>query len=322
MSTQDTEIGGWCTLSVEATESRADDVVALTLRDPEGRDLPAWDPGAHIDVDLGPGIVRQYSLCGDPRTADRWRIAVLREPDGRGGSARIHDGVRAGDRLRVRGPRNRFALVESEKYLFVAGGIGITPILPMVAKVAGLGRPWTLLYGGRTRSSMAFVDELTSLPGGDLAVVPQDELGLPDLDRYLAVPDEGTVIYSCGPGPMLDAVEKSCAAWPSGALHRERFSVDDSPGDADSGSFEVVLQRSGLRLTIPEHEPLLDVIEASGIEVDSSCRAGICGTCEVGVVSGEPDHRDDVLTDQERELGNVMLPCVSRSRTRLLVLDL
>ncbi|TDD39616.1 PDR/VanB family oxidoreductase [Saccharopolyspora elongata] len=316
------EIDVWRTVVVEATDSRADDVVALTLRDPEGQHLPAWEPGAHIDVDLGPGLIRQYSLCGDPRTADRWRIAVLREPRGRGGSARIHDHVRVGDRLRVRGPRNRFPLADAERYFLVAGGIGITPILAMATKVAALGRPWTLLYGGRTRSSMAFLDELTALPGGELIIVPQDEFGLPDLDRYLAVPADGTVVYCCGPGPMLSAVEQACGAWPAGSLHRERFSAEVPQPDADSGSFEVVLKRSGLRLAVPEHEPLLDVLEASGIEIDNSCRAGICGTCVVGVVSGEPDHRDDVLTDEERERGEIMLPCVSRSRGRVLVLDL
>lgn len=313
------DVGRWRTVTVEATEHSAADVVALTLSDAEGRGLPAWEPGAHIDVDLGPGLVRQYSLCGDPRTAGRWRIAVLWEPHGHGGSARIHDQVRAGDRLQVRGPRNHFPLVDAERYLFVAGGIGITPILPLASRAAELRRPWTLIYGGRTRSSMAFVDELAALPGGELIVVPQDELGLPDLDGHLAVPDERTVVYCCGPGAMLAAVEDACAAWPAGALHRERFAAW---APTAAGSFDVVLTRSGVRLTVPEDEPLLDVLEASGIELDNSCRAGICGTCAVGVVSGDPDHRDDVLTDDERERGEIMLPCVSRSRSRVLVLDI
>jgi ferredoxin-NADP reductase len=316
------DVHGWRTLIVGTTTRCADEVVALTLHDPHGRDLPAWDPGSHIDVDLGPGLIRQYSLCGVPQTRGRWRIAVLREPHGRGGSAKIHDDVRPGDRINVRGPRNQFTLVDARRYIFVAGGIGITPILPMVATVAGLGKPFTLLYGGRTRSSMAFLDELAMIPGGEQILVPQDEFGLLDLDRYLGVPQQETAVYCCGPSPMISAVEHVCAAWPAGALHRERFAADPAPLDTDGGSFEVMLRRSGLRLAVPENEPLLDVIEAAGVEIDNSCRAGICGTCAVTVVSGEPDHRDDVLTDHERELGTVMLPCVSRSRSRTLVLDL
>ncbi|WP_051792175.1 PDR/VanB family oxidoreductase [Amycolatopsis jejuensis] len=305
----------WRTVVVAAVERCADDVVALTLI---AADLPRWEPGAHLDVDLGPGLLRQYSLCG-LQSSGTWRIAVLREPDGQGGSARIHDEVRAGDRLRVRGPRNRFPLVDAERYLFVAGGIGITPILPMVRRAAELGRPWHLVYGGRTRTSMAFADELSAVPGGELTIVPQDEAGLPDLDGLLAVPSDGTVVYSCGPGPMLSAVERACAAWPAGALHRERFAAEVPPV---AGSFEVLLQRTGIRLTVGEYEPLLDAIEAAGVELDNSCRAGICGTCEVRVLSGEPDHRDDVLTDEEQQRGDVILPCVSRSKGPLLVLDL
>jgi ferredoxin-NADP reductase len=313
---------GWRTVTVSAVERCASGIVALTLRDPGGADLPGWNPGAHVDIDLGAGLLRQYSLCGDQRAADLWRIAVLREPNGRRGSARIHDRIQEGDRLRVRGPRNRFPLVDADRYLFVAGGIGITPILAMVARVAALGRRWSLLYGGRTRSSMAFVDELAAVPGGELKIVPQDEFGLPDLDRYLAVPEPGAAIYCCGPEPMLSAVERACTAWPRGALHTEHFSADTPPAEAATGSFEVLLKRSDIRLTVGEHEPLLDVIEAAGIDVDHSCRAGICGTCEVGVVSGEPDHRDDVLTDEEMARGDIILPCVSRCRSPLLVLDL
>lgn len=166
---------------------------------------------------------------------------------------------------------------------------------------------------------MAFVDELRAVTGGDLDIVPQDEFGLLDLSTTLDAPVERAAIYCCGPEPLITAVERACAYWPSGTLHRERFTA--APVTA-SGAFDVVLQRSGLRLTVPEHEPLLDVIESAGVAVDSSCRAGICGTCLVQVSSGEPDHHDDVLSDDERERGEVMLPCVSRARDELLVLDL
>jgi len=310
----------WTTLEVESAELCATDVLTITLVDAGGDALPRWTPGAHIDVDLGAGLVRQYSLCGDPDDLGRWRIAVLREAAGRGGSQRVHDLARAGEKLPVRGPRNHFPLVDADRYIFIAGGIGITPILPMIRRAAARGRPWTAVYGGRSRRSMAFVDELGAVPGGELEIVPHDECGLPDLPSVLGAPAERTAIYCCGPEPLITAVEREAAHWPPGTLHRERFTA--APAVADGGAFDVVLQRSGVRLTVPEYEPLLDVIESAGIAVDNSCRAGICGTCLVRVSSGEPDHRDDVLSDDERERGEVMLPCVSRARGAVLVLDL
>jgi len=310
----------WTIVEVESAEPCATDVVAITLVDPDGDALPEWTPGAHIDVDLGAGLVRQYSLCGDPDVPGRWRIAVLRESAGRGGSQRVHELVRAGEKLPVRGPRNHFPLVDADRYIFIAGGIGITPILPMVRRAAARGLPWTALYGGRSRSSMAFLDELRAVPGGELQVVPQDEFGLLDLATTLGSSTGRTAIYCCGPEPLIAAVERESAHWPSGALHRERFTA--APVVSEGGAFDVVLQRSGIRLTVPEYESLLDIIESAGVTVENSCRAGICGTCLVRVSSGEPDHHDDVLSDDERERGEVMLPCVSRARGGPLVLDL
>lgn len=312
----------WTTLEVESAQLCATDVMAITLVDPGGEPLPGWAPGAHIDVDLGAGFVRQYSLCGDPGDTGRWRIAVLRERAGRGGSERVHSLVRAGVMLPVRGPRNHFPLVDADRYLFIAGGIGITPILPMVRRVAAQGRPWTLRYGGRCRGAMAFVDELRAVPGGDLDVVPEDERGLLDLRAVLGSPTERTAIFCCGPERLIAAVEREAAHWPAGSLHRERFSAALVDTGSGGGAFDVVLQRSGLRLTVPEYDSLLEVIESAGIDVESSCRAGICGTCLVRVCAGEPDHRDDVLSDDERARGDVVLPCVSRARGQVLVLDL
>lgn len=310
----------WTTLVVESAELCAREVMAVTLANPDGETLPEWAPGAHIDVDLGDGFVRQYSLCGNPDDPGRWRIAVLRETAGRGGSQRVHDLVRAGMQLPVRGPRNHFPLVDADRYLFIAGGIGITPILSMIRRAAAAGYPWTALYGGRSRDSMAFVGELGAVPGGEIDIVPQDERGLLDLPKSLGVPTERTAIYCCGPEPLITAVEQETAHWPPGTLHRERFTA--TPVPAEGGAFEVVLERSGMRLTVPEHEPLLDILENAGVDMDNSCRAGICGTCLVRVNSGEPEHLDDVLSDEERERGDVMLPCVSRSHSELLVLDL
>ncbi|MFF3705577.1 PDR/VanB family oxidoreductase [Streptomyces phaeochromogenes] len=307
-------------LVVERRDFAAEGVLALTLRHPLGEELPAWEPGAHIDMVLGPDLERQYSLCGDPADRHSWRVAVLREPDGRGGSAHVHGQLEAGGKVRVRGPRNHFALQPSPRYRFVAGGIGITPILPMLAEAEAAGAEWTLLYGGRTRNSMAFVEEL-SLYGGKVRVAPQDESGLLDLAAELGTPESDTLVYCCGPGPLLDAVEERCEAWPKGSLHVERFQPKIQETGADT-EFEVVLERSGHTLTVPADVSVLDTVRSAGVEVLFSCTEGTCGTCETDVLEGTPDHRDSVLTDEEREAGETMLICVSRCRGRRLVLDL
>ncbi|MER6244474.1 PDR/VanB family oxidoreductase [Streptomyces griseorubiginosus] len=304
-------------LVVERRESAADGVLALTLRHPLGEQLPAWEPGAHIDVLLGPGLERQYSLCGDPADRARWRIAVLREPVGRGGSAHVHEQVSQGDKVRVRGPRNHFALRPAPRYLFIAGGIGITPILPMLAAAETEGAQWSLLYGGRTRNSMAFTEELSRY-GDRVTVAPQDETGLLDLPSVLDGVPEGTLVYCCGPGPLLDAVEQRC---PAGLLHVERFAPKEQE-EGENTEFEVELAQTGTTVTVPADVSVLDAVRASGVEVLFSCTEGTCGTCETDVLEGTPDHRDSVLTDEEREAGETMMICVSRCRGKRLVLDL
>jgi ferredoxin-NADP reductase len=304
-------------LIVDGIQSAADGVRALTLRHPLGEQLPAWEPGAHIDVLLGPQLERQYSLCGDPADRTAWRIAVLREPDGRGGSAYVHEQLGQGDKVRVRGPRNHFALRPAPRYRFVAGGIGITPILPMLAAAEAAGAEWTLLYGGRSRTSMAFTRELARY-GDRVTVAPQDETGLLDLGSVLDALPEGTLVYCCGPGALLDAVEERC---PAGALHVERFQPKEQQGGQDA-EFEVELAQSGRTLTVAPGVSVLDTVRAAGVEVLFSCTEGTCGTCETDVLEGEPDHRDSVLTPEEREAGETMMICVSRCRGRKLVLDL
>ncbi|GAA2572614.1 PDR/VanB family oxidoreductase [Streptomyces roseoviolaceus] len=304
-------------LVVERRESAADGVLALTLRHPLGEPLPDWEPGAHIDVVLGPGLERQYSLCGDPADRSAWRIAVLREPDGRGGSAHVHEQVGPGAKVRVRGPRNNFSLEPAPRYRFVAGGIGITPILPMLAAAEASGAEWTLLYGGRTRRSMAFGEELGRY-GDRVTIAPEDETGLLDLPSVLDDVPEGTLVYCCGPGPLLDAVE---ARSPSGVLRVERFRPKERETGGDT-EFEVELAQSGRTLTVAPDVSVLDTVRAAGIEVLYSCAEGTCGTCETDVLEGEPDHRDSVLTDDERAAGETMLICVSRCRGKRLVLDL
>ena len=304
-------------LVVDRRESAADGVLALTLRHPLGEELPAWEPGAHVDVVLGPELERQYSLCGDPADRSAWRIAVLREPAGRGGSAHVHEQLRQGGKVRVRGPRNHFALRPASRYRFIAGGIGITPILPMLAAAEAAGAEWTLLYGGRTRNSIAFTEELARY-GDRVTVCPQDESGLLDLDRVLAGLPEDTLVYCCGPGPLLDAVEARC---PAGRLRVERFAPKEQPG-GENAEFEVELAQSGRSVTVAADVSVLDAVRAAGVEVLFSCTEGTCGTCETDVLEGTPDHRDSVLTDEERESGETMMICVSRCRGRRLVLDL
>ncbi|MGV9718515.1 PDR/VanB family oxidoreductase [Rhodococcus pyridinivorans] len=296
--------------------------MGLELCTEDGTELPEWTAGAHIDLEIADHIVRQYSLCGSPADKYRWRIAVLREHPSRGGSELIHDKFEVGHVVSVNGPRNNFELVDVPRYIFIAGGIGITPILPMVHEVAARGKPWTLVYGGRTRGSMAFVDELRGLRGGDLHVIPQDEHGLLDLKHFLGNPQADTAVYCCGPEPLLDAVEGRCTTWPSGALHLERFAPRPVSRVRSDGEFEVRLAQSGKTLCVPANRELLDVLEDAGLTIDNSCRAGICGTCEVRVVEGVPEHRDDILSEEERSSNEIILPCVSRSRSPVLVLDL
>jgi ferredoxin-NADP reductase len=296
-------------------------VISIVLADPAGEPLPAWDPGAHINVKLPSGDERQYSLCGDPADRARWRIGVLRETAGRGGSAWLHSSLAVGDRVPVDGPRNHFELAEAERYLFIAGGIGITPLLPMISRVAARGADWELLYGGRRRDSMAFLDEIAS-HGGAVTLWPQDTHGLLDLDAFLATPRAGTAIYCCGPEPLISAVEERCSAWHAGALHVERFSPKPGALDGENTAFEVVLETTGITIAVGREESIVDALSAAGVAVRTSCREGTCGTCETGVVDGEPDHRDSFLTEEEREGNDTMMVCCSRARSDRLVLDL
>jgi ferredoxin-NADP reductase len=309
------------TARVAVKHEAADGVVALTLQQLDGRPLPPWEPGAHVDLILDGAPTRQYSLCGDPADHSEYRLGVLRDPAGRGSSRFVHDRLQEGDTVRVRGPRNNFPLVDSPRYLFIAGGIGITPILPMIRAVEAAGADWRLVYGGRGRDSMAFLDELARY-GERVTVSPQDETGLLDLDSLLGTPTPDTLVYCCGPEPLLAAVEQRCHAWPPRSLHVERFAPKPQAEPERTEAFEVVLQRSELTLTVPPERSVLSVVEEAGVGVLSSCAEGTCGTCETRVLAGEPDHRDSVLDESERQADDCMMICVSRSRGPRLVLDL
>jgi ferredoxin-NADP reductase len=252
------------------------------------------------------GLERPFSLCGPPR-GERWRVAVLRKPDGRGGSDFVHTSLWPGARVRARGPRNHFPLEPAPRHRFVAGGIGITPILPMLAAATASSSNWSLLYGGRSRSSMAFVEELAEEhPAGRVTLTT----GHLDLDGYLDGLRPGELVYACGPASLLAAVESRV---PASALRLERFTAAaDTSGDT---AFDVELARSGVVLTVPPDRSILHTVQQAGITVLYSCTQGTCGTCETDVLSGEADHRDTVLTDEERAAGETMMICVSRCRT-------
>ncbi|WP_406691320.1 PDR/VanB family oxidoreductase [Saccharopolyspora sp. ID03-671] len=295
---------------VTAKEQVAEDVVALRLEHPRGLRLPDWTPGSHVDLVLPNGMTRQYSLCGDRWDAHAYRVAVLREPRGRGGSAFVHDELAEGAEIAIGGPRNHFRLVPAAEHLFIAGGIGITPILPMLAAAERLGARWRLLYGGRRRASMAFLDELDD---ERVRVAPQDEVGLLDLPTA----EEGCAVYCCGPAPLIDAAERAYGD----RLRTERFAAKPVAASEDR-PFTVQLARSGGSATVEPGTSLLDAVRAAGASLLSSCGQGICGTCETDVLDGEPDHRDSLLDDVERERGDRLFPCVSRARSDRLVLDL
>ncbi|MEU4080809.1 PDR/VanB family oxidoreductase [Streptomyces venezuelae] len=307
-------------LTVRSVVREAEGVLGLLLADPTGAELAPWEPGAHLEVTLPSGAVRHYSLCGDPADRGAYRLGVLREPAGRGGSEEVHTAVREGTVLGVRGPVNRFPLVPAERYLFIAGGIGITPLLPMLRSLPP--DSWSLLYGGRSLASMAYRAELAGLPG--VTLVPQDTAGMPDLDAVLAPLPADTAVYCCGPEGLLRAVEER---WP-GPLHTERFGAAPASAPvtaeppAEDGGFEVELRRTGRTLRVEPGRTLLDAVREAVPGVPYSCEEGWCGTCETKVVAGTPEHHDSVLGEDEKASGATMMICVGRSRGPRLVLDL
>lgn len=308
-------------LEVVAKQYVSDGICAITLASPDGRRLPDWTPGSHIDLILPNGLVRQYSLCGDRWDPHTYRVGVLRESKSRGGSTYIHDALAVGDMVGVGGPRNNFRLAPAARYAFIAGGIGITPLLPMVAQADLVGAEWTLHYGGRSRRSMAFLDELEHF-GDHVIVVPEDEQGLLDLTAAIGSHDEATITYCCGPAGLLDAVAVAWADRRPQGLRTERFVSKELSAPTRDEPFVVELARSGGEILVDRDTTVLEALHSAGIDVLSSCRQGVCGTCETRVISGVPDHRDSLLDEEERAVGEFMFVCVSRSCSDRLVLDL
>ena len=295
-------------------------VRSFALEAADGTELPQWTPGAHVDLALAPGLNRQYSLCGVPDDRAHLRFAVLREPQSRGGSAMLHEAVKTGDTLKVLALRNNFPIVPAERTLLVAGGIGITPLLAMARELEAQGKEWQMLYGGRSRASMAFLAELEAY-GEKVRVRPQDEYGLLDLAAFLGAAETGKVAYCCGPEPLIAAVEDWCRAWPEESLQIERFRPKEpAPHPADA-PFEVELRRSGKTVTIPADKSIADALDEAGVHIPRSCNEGTCGTCLTKVLEGIPDHRDSFLRPKQREANNRIMACCSRSLTARLVLD-
>ncbi|WP_181725584.1 PDR/VanB family oxidoreductase [Nocardia gipuzkoensis] len=304
-------------------EARDQDVVSLVLAAPDGRVLPPWRPGAHLDLELPSGRLRQYSLCGDPADVRAYRVAVRRIPEGGGGSVEAHDALPVGSPIVVRGPRNAFPFAVpghgslAARLHFVAGGIGITPILPMARLAHRLGVEWTMVYTGRSRDTLPFLDEIAGF--GDRVVVrTDDEHGLPDAAALLPGVGPDTAVYCCGPVPMITVIAETVREMPYVELHSERFSP---PPIVNGKPFEIQFASTGEVLEVGADRSALDTILRARPDRPYSCRQGFCRTCKIRVLAGEPDHRDTVLTAAEHEAGE-MLVCVSRADGGRLVLDL
>lgn len=302
-------------MTVVAATDAAAGVRAVRLAAPDGSELPPWDPGAHIAVRV-PGVgPRQYSLCGDPADRGHYDIAVLRDPESRGGSAWMHTGLRPGATVEVEEPRNHFRLAAAPSYLFIAGGIGITPLRAMLESLPER-RDWRLWYLGRSRESMAFLPELLAEHPGRIAVHARDEHpDRADVARVVASFDGE--VYCCGPQSPTDAVG---AAGRPGRVHVEHFAPVAHPARA-ARPLRVEARRTGVEVDVPADGTMLDALEAAGVPVVASCRRGVCGSCELGVLEGRPEHLDSVLSPEEADEYRIVFPCVSRSLDDRLVLD-
>jgi tetrachlorobenzoquinone reductase len=305
---------------VRSMKWEAPAVLSLDLTAPDLAPLPSFGPGSHIDLHLPNGVVRQYSLCGDPDDTSRYRIAI-RSVSGGLSSQFIHRKLRPGELLTVSAPRNNFEFAEAESYLFIAGGIGITPLLPMMRAATATGKTWTLLYCNRSDDEAPFLDEIWAL-GGNLRLHSSAAGTRLDVAARLSCIEANTLVYCCGPESLMLAVEAATAAWPEDSVRFEWFAPRSRPADETSGSFEVVCQASGVTLTIPPDKTVLAALNDAGIFVPCSCQQGICGTCEVRVLGGEVDHRDSIQSQAERAANQSMMVCVSRAHSPQLLLDI
>lgn len=315
-STADAEVLGARCMTVSGREQLTDTIVRFDLRSVDGKPLPEWQPGDHISLRLPNGLAKQYSLCGDPADADVWSIAVKKSLSPAGGSHWLHENLWLSDEIDVHGPAHRFNLVPAHEYLFIAGGIGITPIWSMIQSLPAQ-RHWRLIYLGSSRDEMAFVDELLEHYPDRVTVwesqVSGKRFALDELEMSLR-----TVVYACGPEGVLDELQRLI---PADRLHFERFEAVDQAPSLGAKPFTVACTRSGVTLEVAADQTMLQALESADVGVMASCREGICGTCEVRVRSGQPDHRDTVLDDATKDRLHVMYPCVSRAASDRIEID-
>ncbi len=307
-------------LIVKSATWEAPDIHTYDLRAPEGGELPPFTAGAHIDLTLPNGLIRSYSLTNPQSERHRYVIGVQKDRATRGGSKWVHENLRPGMVLSVNGPRNNFALNESaEKTLFIAGGIGVTPMVSMTQRLTQLGRDWELIYCARKKATTAFLE---ALKGGNVRYNFDEEPGGRMLDIAAAVnaAPPNAHLYCCGPLPMLAAFEAATAQLPRERVHVEYFSAKEPP--SVEGGFKVVLAKSGREFTVPPGKTILDTLLDAGLDIPYSCMEGVCGTCETRVLEGVPDHRDLILTEEEHAAGKTMMICCSGAKTEKLVLDL
>lgn len=313
---------------VTRKESVAQDICAYELALADGGALPPFSAGSHIDVHVTDRVVRQYSLCNHPDERTRYVIGVLREPQSRGGSIAMHEQVRQGSRLLISEPRNHFPLAhDARRSILFAGGIGITPILCMAERLSHVGADFELHYCARSLERMAFRDRiLASGFSRRVHLHLDDGLDVQKLrvDAVLAKPEPDVHLYVCGPGGYMEHVLGAARrlGWPEPQVHREYFAAAPGVGAASDGVFEVRIASSGKSYVIPKGRSVTQVLEAGGVEIPVSCESGVCGTCLTRVIEGEPDHRDSILTDEERARNDQFTPCCSRSKSAVLVLDL
>ncbi|WP_288392241.1 PDR/VanB family oxidoreductase [uncultured Herbaspirillum sp.] len=313
-------------VKVAARREEAQDIVALELVAVDGQPLPSFTAGAHIDVHLPGGLVRQYSLCNAPHEQHRYQIGVLRDANSRGGSVAVHEALQVGERITISAPRNQFALHSARHSLLLAGGIGITPILCMAEALAAQGASFEMHYCARSPARQAFRERIAACGFADRVVHHYDDGAAAqklDLAALLASVDPATHLYVCGPTGFIAHVVDTARArgWPDSQVHYEYFGA--APVNADgNGAFEVKLASSGQIYTIPPERTVIQVLVEHGVDVPVSCEQGICGTCLTRVLEGEPDHRDQYLTDEERAANDQFTPCCSRARSPMLVLDL
>jgi vanillate O-demethylase ferredoxin subunit len=306
--------------------NEAEDIVSFELASADDAKLPLFSAGSHIDVHIGEGVIRQYSLCNPPHEDHRYQIGVLRDLNSRGGSIAMHDDIMVGDVITISEPKNHFPLVQAKRSLLFAGGIGITPILCMAERLTRADGDFAMHYCTRAPERTAFRDRISRSPFAQHVVYHHDN-GADEqrlqLAELIATPEEGTHIYVCGPGGFIDHVVKTARekGWPPEQVHLEYFSAGAVETKGDK-AFDVRIASTGQVFTIPAGETVIAVLNHNGIDIPVSCEQGVCGTCLTRVLEGEPDHRDLYMTDKEHAANDQFTPCCSRSKSAVLVLDI